>query len=466
MQITFLGAAGCVTGSSYLVEGSGTRFLVDCGLFQGLPAEELKNFDDFAFNPADIDFMILTHAHIDHSGRIPLLVKRGFKGQIFCTFPTRDLAEILLQDSAKIQEADVTWENKKRQRAGLPKQDPLYSTEDAISALSYLYPIPYHHVFAASDSVHFTLYNAGHLLGSAFVEIKMIENGTPRTLVFSGDLGAKDVPLLKPLETLGEADILIIESTYGNRYHKNPEYRIKSLIETIVSTAEKGGTTLIPSFAVGRTQEIIFEMHAYIEDQGLKDKFLEIPVYADSPLAIEATSLFLKHTDELNSKVHALIQNHENPLKMPNLKLVKNPEESIALNRISTPKVILSASGMCDAGRIQHHLKHYLWKPETSVVFVGYQAEGTLGRLIKEGADHVRILDADVKINANIVTIEGFSGHADLEDLSKWLTHFKKIGRVFVTHGEKEASTHLKQVIEAMHNCPVDVPLIGDSFTL
>lgn len=466
MQITFLGAAGCVTGSSYLVESDTVKFLVDCGMFQGLPAEEQKNHEDFAFDPRTIDFLILTHAHIDHSGRIPLLVKRGFTGKIYCTFGTRDLAEILLQDSAKIQEADVSWENKKRLRAGLPKQDALYSTDDALTALTYLYPIPYHQEIHAHDAVQFRLHNAGHLLGSAFIEIDVVHGGIPQKIVFSGDLGAKDIPLLKSLETIGEADVLVIESTYGNRYHKNPETRIKTLLQTIVDTAEKGGTTLIPSFAVGRTQEILFEMHTYLEDQELKDKFLDIPLYVDSPLAIEATELFLRHTDDLNQKVHAMIQSHKNPLKLPNLQLIKSAEDSIGLNRIPTPKVILSASGMCDAGRIQHHLKHYLWKPETSVIFVGYQAEGTLGRLIKEGAEKVHVLDAEVKINANIVTIEGFSGHADLEDLTQWLSHFKRIGRVFVTHGEKEASTSLKKVVEDMHHCQVDIPIIGDRFTL
>lgn len=466
MNITFLGAAGCVTGSSYLVEGESWRFLVDCGLFQGLPAEELKNHDAFPFDPKSIDFLILTHAHIDHSGRLPLLVKNGFKGKIYCTYPTRDLAEILLQDSAKIQEADVSWENKKRQRAGLPKQEALYTSTDATNTLQYLYPIHYHQLISPNDSIQFKLHNAGHLLGSAFIELEITEADTCKTVVFSGDLGAKDIPLLKSLEPIKKADVLIIESTYGDRYHKNPSVRIRSLLETILKTAERGGTTLIPSFAVGRTQEILFEMHAYIEDESLKTAFLDIPVYADSPLALEASELFLKHTDQLNSKVHAMIQNHKNPLKLPNLHLIKSAEDSIALNRMPGPKVIISASGMCDAGRIQHHLKHYLWRPETSVVFVGYQAEGTLGRLIKEGADHVRILDADIKINAEIITIEGFSGHADLADLTNWLSHFETLGRVFVVHGEKSASNHLKEVIAHMHTCAIDVPVIGDSYTL
>lgn len=466
MQITFLGAAGCVTGSSYLVESGGLRFLVDCGMFQGLPAEEQKNHDDFAFDPSTIQFMILTHAHIDHSGRIPLLVKEGFKGQIYCTFPTRDLSEILLQDSAKIQEADVSWENKKRERAGLPKQEPLYSSEDAINALQYLYPITYHNTMSPVDNIQFTLHNAGHLLGSAFIEIKLTEGGETKTIVFSGDLGAKEIPMLKPLEIIQNADVLIIESTYGNRYHKNAKTRIQTLLQTIVDTSEKGGTTIIPSFAVGRTQEILFEMHNYVEDEILKEKFLDLPVFADSPLAIEATELFLRHTDELNEKVHHMIQLHKNPLKLPNLKLIKSADDSIALNRLQTPKVIISASGMCDAGRIQHHLKHYLWRPETSVIFVGYQAEGTLGRQIKDGAEKVHILDADVKVNANIVTIEGFSGHADLGDLTAWVSQFKQLGRVFIVHGEKEASANLKKVIETLHQCAVDIPSMGETFAL
>ncbi len=466
MKIKFLGAAKLVTGSNYYIETENIRFIIDCGLFQGTLIEENLNYSDFEFDPNTLDFMILSHAHIDHSGRIPLLVKQGFKGKIYTTHATRDLAEILLQDSGKIHEADTSWENKKRQRAGLDLVDPLYTADDAITAAQYFNPIYYDKKIIVNEWITLRLSNAGHLLGSSIVEMWITENEKTSKVVFSGDLGMHDIPMLNPPTEIKSADYLIVESTYGNRVHKDIKTRINKLLKIIVDTAKLGGTTIIPSFAVGRTQEIIFELLEYIDDSHLKEEFLKIPIYADSPLAIEATGIFIKNADILNIKVKNYLDEGKNPLKLPNLHLVKNMNDSIRLNSSEHPKVIISASGMCDAGRIKHHLKHYLWKDTTSIIFVGYQAEGTLGRKIKEGEEMVNILDSDIKVAAHIFTVEGFSGHADQRDLLAWVSNFDGLKKTFIVHGELDSAIALSELLDEQLEIETYIPDLNEEIKL
>ncbi|MBK5252835.1 MAG: MBL fold metallo-hydrolase, partial [Peptostreptococcaceae bacterium] len=391
MNISFLGASGTVTGSNYLISTEKYKFILDCGQFQGGKKTEALNFIDFAYNPADIDFMILSHAHIDHSGRIPKLVKEGFKGRIYCTRGTSDLADILLKDSGHIHEKETEWENRKRTRAGLPKLEPLYTVADAEVAVKYLYPVLYDQTILINDEVTVRFKDAGHILGSAIVEVWVKENGHEKKLVFSGDLGMINKPLLRDPEFIDEADYLLIESTYGNRLHNHPEQRIDKLIKIILDTTDRGGTVVIPSFAVGRTQEIIYELNKYYDNKEEGKRFNRIPVYIDSPLATRATEIFRKNAEVFDKETRDFIMSGDNPLDFKNLHFTKTVEESIALNKNTDPKIIISASGMATAGRIKHHLKHHLWRSQSSVIFVGYQAEGTLGRRIKNGEKNVKV---------------------------------------------------------------------------
>lgn len=465
MRIQFLGAAGQVTGSMTLIMFEDLKILVDSGQFQGLPSEEALNFSELPFSVREIDCILLTHAHIDHSGRIPLLVKRGFSGKIFCTPPTSHLAEILLKDSGKIHETEATWENKKRQRAGLDKIEPLFTEDDAVESFQYLYPIPYEMDHHLTDHFGFKFVRAGHLLGSSSLIITFYKNGTYKKLVFSGDLGNSTSLLELPPTAIDAADYLVVESTYGNRQHENIERRTDQLVEILIEATSKGGTVLIPSFAVGRTQEIIFELNYFIkthQDQRtliLKD----IPIYIDSPLALEATKIYESHIDYMSEAVNAF---SNSPFKMPNLHLVSSIEGSIALNHTATPKVIISASGMCEAGRITHHLKHNLWRHNTHVIFIGYQAEGTLGRKIIDGERMVRILDSDVMVNAKIHDLHGFSGHADEMHLIDWIRPINGLKQVFVNHGEPLSRLSLSKRISEFSTAQVHLPEMGELFTI
>ncbi len=465
MTIQFLGAAGQVTGSMTLLEFKGKKILIDCGQFQGTSDEEALNFSTLPFKIGEIDSILLTHAHIDHSGRVPLLVKKGYNGKIFCTPPTSHLAEILLKDAGKIHETESVWENKKRQRAGLEPIKPLYSEEDAVESMQYLYPIAYHKPYALFDGLRFMYVRAGHLLGSSTLVLYYEEGGIEKTIVFSGDLGNGTNLLEMPPEVIDQANILIVESTYGDRLHDAIDERAELLVDILIEATSKGGNVLIPSFAVGRTQEIIFELNHYITThQNQKSLLLkDIPIFIDSPLALEATKIYESHIPDMST----LVQNYPTPpFKMANLHLVTSIEASIALNHNPMPKVIISASGMCEAGRIQHHLKHNLWRANTHVVFIGYQAEGTLGRKILEGDKLLRILDADVRVNATIHDLHGFSGHADEAHLLNWVRPIKGLEQIFINHGELSSRNTLAEAIHQIHSAQIHLPDIGEIFNL
>lgn len=467
MKIQFLGAARVVTGSCFLLTTEKSKVLIDCGLFQGSESLEKLNYEEFQFNPAEIDFLVLSHAHIDHSGRIPKLVKEGFEGQIICTKATSDLCEIMLLDSGHIQESDAKWENKKRSRAGKPLVEPLYTAKDASASLRYFKPILYDQKIDLNDEMSIRFKDAGHILGSSIVELWIKDKGKTVKIVFSGDLGLPNKPILRDPEYIEEADYLIIESTYGNREHINVENRVEKLTEIIDSTVLKGGTVVIPSFAVGRTQELIYELNKYYEYNKNIDAFMRIPIYIDSPMAVSATKIFQENSDCFDSEAKKLILGGDNPFEFQNLYYIRSQEESMRLNSYEFPKVIISASGMCNAGRIRHHLKYNLWKKNNSIVFVGYQAEGTLGRMLMDGIKSVKLLGDKIAVEAEIHSIEGFSGHADQKGLINWIKGFKKLPKnIFIVHGESESSLGLSQAIEKHFKIEPVIPTMNSAYEL
>lgn len=467
MEIKFLGASKVVTGSNFLIETDKYKILLDCGMFQGSKELEELNFENFSYNPADIDFLILSHAHIDHSGRIPKLVKEGFKGKIICTSATFDLCKIMLIDSANIQQSDVEWENRKRQRAGKKPIEPLYTVDDAEMSLRYFEPYLYDQKINLNEDIIVRFKDAGHILGSAIIELWIKEKKDFTKIVFSGDLGMPGRPIIKSPEYIHEADYIIVESTYGNRIHEDMKASTKKLVEIINTTAKNGGSVIIPSFAVGRTQEIIYELNKYYEYDNSIEEYMRIPVYVDSPMAVRATEAFQANPNCFNDETKRLVLNGDNPFEFGNLFYVKSQQESMKLNKFNFPKVIISASGMCTAGRIRHHLKHNLWKGNNSVVFVGYQAEGTLGRRILDGEKNVKILGEDISVESNIYDLEGFSGHADQNILIDWLRNFeKKPKKIFVVHGEKESSNEFAKLIKMELGVDVIVPNLGDGFNI
>lgn len=470
MNITFLGAAKTVTGSCYLVETKETRFLIDCGMFQGRTNEIVLNPEPFPFNPGNLDFMLLSHAHIDHSGRIPKLYMEGFNGTIYTTKATMQLCGIMLPDSGHIQEFENEWLNRKRQRAGKPPVKPLYTVKEATDCLRLFKGVAYDEVVNLSQNVRVRFNDAGHILGSAILEIWITENNQVTKLVFSGDLGNKGMPILRDPAVIAEADYLIIESTYGNRQHavKKGSENVEKLLNIITETVAKGGNVIIPSFAVGRTQEIIYDLNKYMDRFGEQMEILKnIPVYVDSPLAVSATQIFRENLDCFDEEAKEYIANGDNPLDFPNLKFTQSPEESKKLNEKTESTIIISASGMCDAGRIKHHLKHNLWRKESSILFVGYQAEGTLGRRILEGASKVKLFGEEISVNARIESIDGFSGHADKAGLLSWIGSFgKKPKKVFIVHGEQEVMTEFAQAITDEFGLQCIIPGRGDSYVV
>lgn len=439
MNIKFLGAAMSVTGSCHLITTDRYKILLDCGQFQGSRALEELNRDNMGFDPAELDLMILSHAHIDHSGRIPLLTKGGFKGKIYCTDATADLANIMLKDSGYIHEKEAEWLNRKAERSGRAFVDPLFTLLDATAALEYLEPVIYSQMVQINEDIRLRFRDAGHILGSAIVELWIRENGKEIKLVYSGDLGVKNKPLIKDPEYIDEADYLIMETTYGDRVHTSNERSLVEFIDIILKTTKRGGNVIIPSFAVGRTQELIFQLNKFYEEhEEYKRTLDDIMVYVDSPLATSATEIFRRNAQVFDEETRAYILKGDHPLDFKNLKFTRSSEESQQLNFDPTPKIIISASGMCEAGRIKHHLKHNLWNSKSSIVFVGYQAEGTLGRSIVKGDKDVSIFGEKIHVNAEIYNLEGFSGHADCEGLLDWLSAFKRSPhKIFLVHGEE-----------------------------
>ena len=449
MKLTFFGAAHAVTGSCHCLEVNGKKILIDCGLQQGRDEHD-ENALDFA--PSYIDYVIVTHAHIDHSGRIPLLVKEGFQGQIFATRLTCQLMSVMLRDSAFIQESDAEWQNQKGKRAGRPPVEPLYTVADAEAALQQLFPAEYGQILDLCDGVRIRFRDAGHLLGSSMVEIWATEGGVTKKLVFSGDLGNIDQPIIRNPEFLDEADYVVMESTYGDRNHEIPESYVESLAQLIDDTFARGGNVIIPSFAVGRTQELLYFLRE-IKHQGLVKSFPSFQVCVDSPLAAEATRIYSGDLrGYLDEEAITVLQGGENLFTFPGLTLVQSTDESKALNMDKSSKVIISASGMCDAGRIRHHLKHNLWRPECTVVFVGYQGEGTLGRALLEGVKSVKLFGEEIAVHARIVNFQGLSSHADHDHLVNWISQFKepKPQHVFVVHGDREVAPYFAESVEKL----------------
>lgn len=466
MDISFYGGAKIVTGSNYHIKTENYSILIDCGLFQGNRDTEALNEEDFPYDPSKIDFLLLTHAHIDHSGRIPKLVKEGFKGRIICTSPTYDLCKIMLKDSAKIQESDVIWENKKRERAGKPLLEPLYTAEDAEKSLRYFEPYFLGQEIKLNDQIRLRFRDAGHILGSAIIELWVNENGNETKFVFSGDLGMPDRPILNNPEYIDYADYLIMETTYGNRVHQSYEDSTNKLIDIINRTAIRGGTVIIPSFAVGRTQELIYRLNKYYESENI-ESHMRIPIYIDSPMAVEATEVFKKNSSSFNEEARGLILKGDNPFEFENLRYIKSQEESILLNKFDFPKVIISSSGMANAGRVRHHLKHNIWNENNSLVFVGYQAEGTLGRILLDGVKKVKILGEDIDVKAEIYDIEGFSGHGDRNMLIDWLRNFKETPKnIFLVHGEEESANDFRDRLKEDFGIDAKVPDIMDKFDI
>ncbi|MBQ1407348.1 MAG: MBL fold metallo-hydrolase [Eubacterium sp.] len=465
MKIKFCGAASGVTGSCHLLTTGDHKILLDCGQFQGGKAQDAMNYEPFPFDPEEIECVILSHAHIDHCGRLPLLVKRGFKGKIYCTDATADLLKVMLEDSAHIHEQDAEWQSKRNKRAGKPPIEPLYTMADAAETLELVVPILYDKLVELNDSVRIVFNDAGHILGSAITEIWVKEGGMDTKIVFSGDLGMPDRPILRDPTIIKKADCVIMESTYGNRLHTDTAHDVGKLIEIIVKTMRRGGTAVIPSFAVGRTQELIYQLNEYYEGENEYSKDLEnLLVYIDSPMATTATEVFRKNAQVFDDETKAHILKGDDPLDFHNLIFTRSTEESQALNADRSPKVIISASGMCEAGRIRHHLKHNLWDSKSSVIFVGYQAEGSLGRALLDGVKDVTLFGEEIHVSAEIYNLEGFSGHADQNGLFTWIAGFKdrRPKQVFLVHGEEQSKLDFAALIhEKLGYDPI--PVLGVS---
>ena len=449
MKLSFFGADQCVTGSCHCLEVNGKRILVDCGLQQG--RDEVSNAE-FPFAANTIDYVLVTHAHIDHSGRIPMLVKQGFQGRILTTRLTAELLDIMLQDSAHIQESDAEWKNRKGERSGAPHVEPLYTLEDALRVKEFLTTCEYGQVIDLCPGVEVEFVDAGHLLGSSCIAMELTEGDVKKRIVFSGDLGNIKQPIIRDPVHFHGADYVVMESTYGDRNHTEVWSYTDDLAKIIDETIAKGGNVIIPSFAVGRTQELLYFIRE-IKDAGLVKSNPDFPVYIDSPLAKRATTIFTGNLHGyLDDDAMKLVKDGTHMFNFTNLRMTETSEESKLLNEDRTPKVIISASGMCDAGRIRHHLKHNLWRPECTVVFVGYQGEGTLGRQLLEGAQNVKLFGEDIAVHAKIVNFKGLSSHADRDHLISWIADFQnpRPEHVFVVHGDREVAPFFAQTLNNM----------------
>lgn len=462
MSLQFWGAAGEVTGSCYLLRVGRQRILIDCGLIQGTAADEARNRDPFPFDAAQLDAVILSHAHLDHSGRLPLLLNAGYKGPIYSHRATRDLCRIMLRDAAYINEKESEWSNTKRRRKGLPDLEPLYTRRDADRTLRLFRTLEYDKQHTLFPGVQMRLRDAGHILGSSIVELWLDHDGKQRKLIFSGDLGHEDAPILRNPEMIDEADLVIMESTYGDRNHRSWEETWQELGEVLQAAHASNGNILIPSFAVGRTQDLL-----YLFRQNFKTWHMDRwSIFLDSPLAIEATEIYQRHPDLYDAEAMELNQNHGNPFMLPNLHLSKTAPQSMAINRIRSGALIIAGSGMCDGGRIKHHLKHNVWRDNCHLVFVGFQARGTLGRRIVDGAAHINLWGESVRVAAQVHTIGGLSAHADQHGLLQWYGHFAKHPRVALIHGEPEAIAVLQGELQARYRVEAVVPELGTQIDL
>ncbi len=463
MYFEFAGGARTVTGSSFIIRDADINIMVDCGMFQGRKEVRERNYLEQMYNPRKVDSLLLTHAHIDHSGLIPKLVRNGFFGNIYATKSTCDLCSIMLPDSAHIQEMDVKWVNKKNRKLGREEVEPLYTIEDAEESLKNFVPVSYEETIQIHPRIEVCFRDAGHILGSSIIEMWIDEGGRKRKIVFSGDLGSRDQAIIRDPEIIREADILFIESTYGNRRHKTKEDTYREFKEILLESINKKGNIIIPAFAVERTQEMIYTLGRLFA----AGEIPRIPVYIDSPLAISATEIFRENRQCFDDDAWEIIMSGNSPLDFPNLHFTRETEESKRLNEEARGSIIISASGMCTAGRIKHHLKHNLYKPESSVIFVGYQAEGTIGRRIIDGAKQVRLYGEDVAIKATVHTLGGFSAHADRDGLLEWVSHIDNPDlTVFVVHGEEESSLSFAEAIQKEFGYRTHVPQFGETVNM
>jgi metallo-beta-lactamase family protein len=464
MKINFLGAAQGVTGSCYILETGERRFAVDCGMHQGNAEIEKRNLNMDAYRPSMLEFVLVTHAHIDHIGLLPRVVANGFKGPIYATEPTRDLMQILLLDSAHIQEMEAEQQTRRRQRHGNKKVEPLYTTADAQATFPLIKTIKYGVPFEPAPGIRVTYRDAGHILGSAFIEVEYVEEGKPTKIVFSGDLGRPGQLILPDPSKGGHTDYLFMESTYGDRNHKSAENSREELAEAIAYSYKNNEKVIIPAFAVERTQQILYTLFL-LDEAGKLPK--DMPIYLDSPLAIQATEIFRKHPEYFDEKTRALIKQGKDPLSLPNLRFSQSADESRALNTMPGSAIIISASGMANAGRIRHHLRHNLWRKGASIVFCGYQGEGTPGRKIVDGAKQISIFGEEVAVAAKIFTIGGFSAHAGQSDILQWLKSFDgNQTKVVLVHGEVKALNTLSGIIHDQLGMEVHVPSYLEELTL
>lgn len=465
MKLTFIGAAHEVTGSCHLLEACGRRVLIDCGMEQG---PDLYENQQLPVTAGEIDYVLLTHAHIDHSGNIPLLCKQGFAGEVVTTFATSDLCSIMLRDSAHIQEFEAQWRNRKARRSGGELYEPVYTMADADAAIQLFAPCDYGQTIDLCPGIRVRFGDMGHLLGSASIEVWVTEGDVTKKVVFSGDVGNTNQPIIRDPQPVREADYVVIESTYGDRLHGDeiPDY-VGEFTRILRETFDRGGNVVIPSFAVGRTQELLYFIRE-IKEKNLLPEYPSFEVYVDSPLAIEATTVFNKNVRScFDEEAMALVERGINPLVFPGLKTSITTEESKQINLDERPKVIISASGMCEAGRIRHHLKHNLWRSECTICFVGYQAVGTLGRKLLEGAQVVKLFGETISVNARIESIRGISGHADMNGLLAWLEGFeRKPDRVVVVHGEDTVTESFARTVEEKTGCPAFAPFSGGCIDL
>ncbi len=467
-QLTFYGAVEGVTGSAYLLTTESSRILLDCGLFQGRRKEEEANRDPLPFDAQEIDAVVLSHAHLDHSGRLPLLVLAGYQGPLYMTWPTCDLIEVLLKDAASLQERDVEWENRRRRRSGKEEIEPLYRLEDVEETLTCCQGVSYHQRINIAEGVDLRFVDAGHILGSAIVEIFIQEGGKEKKLVFSGDLGNSQAALLRDPETVDSADLLLLESTYGDRDHRSMEATLAEFEEVIEDASENGGNILIPSFAVGRTQEIIFRLGELYQ----KGKLRHQAVYLDSPMAIAVTEIYHRYQHVYNAEDKAAIQSHARPGSpnqkslhtfLPVLRYSTTTAESMALNKLESGAIIIAGSGMCNGGRIRHHLKHNLWRKKSHVIFVGFQALGTPGRTIVDGAKNIHMAGEEIAVRANIHTMGGFSAHASQTQLVNWLSAFtRKKPKLYLVHGEESAKLTLQRTVRE-HGWSAEIPSLNQT---
>ena len=464
MKIKCMGAARTVTGSCFVIETGKSRFAIDCGMHQGSAEIEKRNWDLSAYRPEEIDFFLMTHAHIDHSGLLPRMVRERFRGRIYATPPTRDLLEIMLLDSAHIQEMEAQWKSRKRLRFGGNRVEPLYTTEDAVGTLPLFEVVGYRIPFDPAPGIRVVFQDAGHILGSSLLEVWIEEEGVRRKIVFSGDIGRSSQLMVEDPSIVEKADVLFLESTYGNRDHKDETQSLNELAEAISYSYGRGEKVVIPAFAVERTQEIIYSLYLLSKQGRLP---ADMPVFVDSPLATKATEIFRNHPDYFDRETRKLLAAGEDPLSLPQLRFTTSTQESMAINELRGPAVVISASGMADAGRIKHHLRHNLWREGASIVFVGFQAQGTTGRKIVDGAKVIRIFNEDIAVKAKVYTINGFSAHAGRSQILEWVSAFRSPGmQVFLVHGEYSAQESLAAELRERFGFSVEIPDYLEEWTL